>query len=219
MKRIIIFSIVALFPVSMLSAQDLITTNEGKDIEAKILEVNPDNIKFKKFNNLEGPTFTMLKSDILIVRYENGESDVFASNHQRLRKSNNILDPSNGVTERMTFREYKHFYDARDYVPDFNDPYNRGLAGLASAWLPGLGQVLDGEYLRGIGFFGATVGCFAIGCDLVGYGCVSEYDDNGYCGDSFFNVAGCFFMAAAMTFYVWNICDAVRISNPDSAYS
>ncbi|MBR1538639.1 MAG: hypothetical protein IJ636_03940 [Bacteroidales bacterium] len=58
-------------------AQDVITKKDGTDIQAKILEVNEDDIKYKRFDYLDGPVFTMLKSDILIIRYANGTNDVF----------------------------------------------------------------------------------------------------------------------------------------------
>ncbi|AWW00335.1 hypothetical protein [Arcticibacterium luteifluviistationis] len=60
-------------------SQDLLTTKDGIDIESKILEVLLHDVKYKKFNNLNGPTFTIPKSDILIIRYENGTKDIFVS--------------------------------------------------------------------------------------------------------------------------------------------
>jgi hypothetical protein len=58
-------------------AQDIITKKDGTDVQAKILEVTPQEIKFKKFDNPEGPIFTLLTSEILMVKYENGTRDVF----------------------------------------------------------------------------------------------------------------------------------------------
>ena len=58
-------------------AQDVITKKDGTDIQAKVLEVNENEVKYRRYDYLDGPIFTMLKSDILIVRYENGTNDVF----------------------------------------------------------------------------------------------------------------------------------------------
>ena len=78
-----LFAIGLLFGASAFSfAQDLITTKEGKDIQAKILEVNSTEVKYKKYNNLDGPIFTMKKSEILLVRYENGENEVFSNSNR-----------------------------------------------------------------------------------------------------------------------------------------
>ena len=58
-------------------SQDLITTKKGEDIQTKVLEINTTEVKYKKADNLEGPIYTILKSDILIIRYANGTKDVF----------------------------------------------------------------------------------------------------------------------------------------------
>lgn len=58
-------------------AQDIITKKDGTDIKAKVLEVNESEVKYRRYDYLDGPIFTMLKSEILIVRYENGTNDVF----------------------------------------------------------------------------------------------------------------------------------------------
>ena len=60
-----------------LNAQDVITKRNGDDIEAKVLEILDSEIKYKKFNFLDGPTYTEKKSEILIIRYENGSKDIF----------------------------------------------------------------------------------------------------------------------------------------------
>ena len=58
-------------------SQDLITTKKGEDIQTKVLEINTTEVKYKKADNLEGPIYTILKSDILIIRYANGTKDIF----------------------------------------------------------------------------------------------------------------------------------------------
>jgi len=58
-------------------SQDIITTKAGEDILAKISEVGHTEIKYRKFDNPDGPMFTLLRSDVLMTRYENGTKDVF----------------------------------------------------------------------------------------------------------------------------------------------
>jgi hypothetical protein len=60
-----------------LNAQDLITKKTGEDIKAKVLEVTTSEIKYKKFDNVNGPTFTISKTELLMIRYENGTKDMF----------------------------------------------------------------------------------------------------------------------------------------------
>lgn len=61
------------------SAQDILTKKTGDDLQVKILEVGQTEIRYKMFNNLEGPVFSILKGDVLMLRYENGTKDVFAT--------------------------------------------------------------------------------------------------------------------------------------------
>ena len=76
MKRTLLI-LVGLLIASASFAQDLITKLDGTDIKAKILEVNQTEIKYKKADYLDGPTFTMNKSEILLVRYANGTNEIF----------------------------------------------------------------------------------------------------------------------------------------------
>lgn len=48
-------------------------------------------------------------------------------------------------------------YDPRTYTPQSGDPYNPTLAGLESLLIPGLGQLLSGEPVRGGIFFGSWI--------------------------------------------------------------
>jgi hypothetical protein len=56
----------------------MITKKNNEDIKAKVLEVTTSEIKFKKFENLDGPTFSLSKADVIMIRYENGTKDLFS---------------------------------------------------------------------------------------------------------------------------------------------
>ena len=60
-----------------LSAQDIIVTKDSRKIEAKVTEVNIDVVKYKVFANQDGPTYTILKSDIATIIYQNGNVEAF----------------------------------------------------------------------------------------------------------------------------------------------
>jgi hypothetical protein len=49
----------------------------GDEIKAIVQEVGIDDVKYKKYENPSGPTYTLLKSDIFMIKYENGEKDIF----------------------------------------------------------------------------------------------------------------------------------------------
>jgi hypothetical protein len=77
MKKIIFSALATIFTLVNCFSQDIITKKTSEDIQAKIIEVTTTEIKYKKFDNQNGPTFTLLKSDVLMIRYENGSKDIF----------------------------------------------------------------------------------------------------------------------------------------------
>ncbi len=58
-------------------AQDIIIKQDGNEIQCKLIEIGTDVIKFKKWTNMNGPTFVEERGDIFMIKYENGEKDVF----------------------------------------------------------------------------------------------------------------------------------------------
>lgn len=162
MKKIICLLSAVLFCTVFVQAQDLITKKNGEDIKAKILEVNQTEVKYKKFDNLDGPVFTISKSEILIIRYENGTNDVFNTvpnnNYDGAYGTQGREDVLAQVVPGMRYRDYKSFYKASDYVRQPGDEYSPAVGGLCSWIVPGLGQVLCGEVGRGVGFFCGAVG-------------------------------------------------------------
>lgn len=58
-------------------SQDIITKTTGEDIQSKVLEITSSEVKYRKYDNLNGPIFTILKNEVLMVRYENGSKDIF----------------------------------------------------------------------------------------------------------------------------------------------
>ena len=80
MKNQIVLTMLSLAALNV-AAQDVVVKKDGSTIIAKVLEVNQDNIKYKKFSNQNGPTYTINLSDVMSVNYENGEKDTFDVTH------------------------------------------------------------------------------------------------------------------------------------------
>jgi hypothetical protein len=59
-------------------AQDIITLKSGIDIKAVIHEVGTNEVKYQRFDNLNGSIYTLRKSEIFRIVYENGTIDVFS---------------------------------------------------------------------------------------------------------------------------------------------
>ena len=76
-KRIYVSIGILSFIFFGLSAQDIIVTKDSRKIEAKVTEVNIDDVKYKVFTNQDGPTYTLLKRDIASILYQNGQVEIF----------------------------------------------------------------------------------------------------------------------------------------------
>jgi hypothetical protein len=51
----------------------------GDKINAKVLEVGTTEIKYKKSQNPEGPTYVNYKNDVALIEYKNGYKEVYTN--------------------------------------------------------------------------------------------------------------------------------------------
>ena len=60
-----IFSFALIFCITNISkAQDSLIMKSGEVIQAKVIEINTAEVKYKKFDNLTGPLYSILKSEL-----------------------------------------------------------------------------------------------------------------------------------------------------------
>ena len=79
MKKLLLFS-VAVFGFGIcVYAQDIITLKNGEELQTLVQEVGDVDVKYKKFDNPNGPNYSLKKSEIFMIRYANGSRDVFAT--------------------------------------------------------------------------------------------------------------------------------------------
>jgi hypothetical protein len=57
-------------------SQDVLVKQDGSKLEVKVLEITPENIKYKKWSNQEGPDYVINRSAVLVILYKNGETEV-----------------------------------------------------------------------------------------------------------------------------------------------
>lgn len=77
MKKIIFTLLTTIYTVSFCFSQDIITKRTGENISAKVLEVTTTEIKYKAFSNPNGPIFSVLKTDLSMIQYEDGTKNIF----------------------------------------------------------------------------------------------------------------------------------------------
>jgi hypothetical protein len=95
MKTLIITLIIGCF-ASLSYAQDVLIRRNGDEIATKVLEITLSEIKYKRFDNLEGPTISILKSNVFLIKYENGTQEVFQNNlpeNQEWQEQEEALTP------------------------------------------------------------------------------------------------------------------------------
>ncbi len=142
-NTVIIISCLLLFG-TIASAQDVITLRNGDEIQALVTEISTQNIKYKKYSNPDGPTYTIPVSEAFMIRFENGDKEVF---------SEQSTAPSVALETGLKYKDLKDMYNSKEYVRDYRDPHSLFWCGFGSFLFPGLGQICCGEWGRGLLFF------------------------------------------------------------------
>lgn len=60
------------------SAQDIITKTNTDEIEAKVLKVGNKEIEYKRWDNLDGPIYTISTRNVSQIEYRNGTKDTLS---------------------------------------------------------------------------------------------------------------------------------------------
>jgi hypothetical protein len=86
-KMLFVYGFIAL--ALELNAQDVIIKTNTEEIQCKIMEIEDTRIKYKNFSNLDGPVYSMNKVDIFMIKYENGQKEVF----EKTASKESVQDP------------------------------------------------------------------------------------------------------------------------------
>ena len=76
MTKKLLLSILLAGAIFTLHAQDVIIKENGEEIKAKVTEVGSSEIKYKKFGNESGPTYTISKSELFLIKYADGSKEI-----------------------------------------------------------------------------------------------------------------------------------------------
>lgn len=159
------------------SAQDVIVMKDGSTIVSKVLEITSSEVKYKKFTNLEGPTYAVLKSDIQVINYANGEKETFGTEQDA--REGNALDQEvqadkNGVNNQFQNVSYEQLAGMRAPVYNIKD-VNKKIKRLRLAGWIGGGIMMAGGIAGTLAFIGdddLLDGLIIIGVPLVGAGAI-----------------------------------------------
>lgn len=91
MKKLLLLTF--LFFSLNIFAQDKIYLSDNSVIESKISEIGINEIKYKKFNNLDGPIYVIEKSKVVMVVFENGTHEVITATKMNVESEDvSIID-------------------------------------------------------------------------------------------------------------------------------
>lgn len=62
-----------------LMAQDIVLLKTGDEIKTRVIEVTDNLVKYKRYDNLSGPTYSYEKTEVFSIKYENGEKKVMTT--------------------------------------------------------------------------------------------------------------------------------------------
>lgn len=89
MKKFIFVMLVSfILPTMYVKAQDVIVKTDKSTILSKVEEVAAESIRYRRWDNLEGPIYVLNISDIISINYSNGIVEVFNDNESSNIKNN-----------------------------------------------------------------------------------------------------------------------------------
>lgn len=206
MKKIVTVLAILFFAGISAVAQDVITKRNGEDILAIVSEIGENTVKYRRFDNPNGPVYTISAADILMIRYQNGTKDIFEgyqSAPSPMYPTPNYTEIPADIMPGMKYKDLKKIYDTRQYREMDDDPHSPFWCGFGSFLIPGLGQVCCDEWGRGLLFFAGSV-LFS------GMSQSASRAGNGS--------ATATWSAANFALYVWSIVDARKVAKTINMY-
>jgi len=110
-RQIVLASIILAY-VQTLFSQDIVYLNNGTEIKAKIIEITSETVKYKRFEQLDGPIRNILLPEVLMIIYEDGTHEVFQKEE---KNTNQTLRQD----ELLPFREPAGAFLAQTNNQDF----------------------------------------------------------------------------------------------------
>lgn len=149
--KIYLFFLVFMSSIMMM-AQDVIVLKTGDLIKSQIIEIGEDNVKYKKWENIDGPTYTLSIMKILSINYQNGTKDDFSGyEKQKTDVAQSIDESSKNISQSI-------------YMSGNN--ISRGIDN--SVFLSQQRMISRGRALRTVGWI-ACIGCAASGIAVGGF--------------------------------------------------
>lgn len=161
MKNIALFIFIASISYQ-LAAQDTIIKTSKDTIIAKIMEISPKEIKYKRFDNADGPTYIELKSNIVKIKYANGVTETFAETKTEETTKVSSNDYYNGTPLNNDIEAWGSRYRYQNKYMSEREMQEMLLNTKDKKIMKMVGQAKDAKNLQFIGFAGIPLGITSI---------------------------------------------------------
>ena len=237
-KQIIFMMAFIIGSLNLAKAQDTIVFKNQESKIVKITQIKSEELTCKDFANLEGPDYIYELSKITAIHFKNGivqdynipDNDVEYVNDVPVKKYEEPTTLQSDTASVLPKKLYKYeerseYYKNVPYQHEYGDLYNPALAGVASYFIPGLGQMISGETGRGLAFFGGTVGAYLV--TMIGFTALASetyYYENYYYHNNNNNKTLYTAMAvggliSTIGLEIWSIVDAVHVAKVNNLYN
>lgn len=153
------------------NAQDVIVKNDGSTITSKVMEITGTEIKYKKYSNLKGPTYTINKTDVNYINYENGERENFGKTSNVTPNREETYNTQNNFALQQT--NNSQMSDAELLKSIGNDSLNKKAKRYKKiGWIGGATFVAAGVVLNLLSEYPFCVDDCTIGYASIGAGAV-----------------------------------------------
>jgi hypothetical protein len=109
MKKSLLLAYILFTGINFVFSQDYITKSNGDELKVKILEVTVTEVKYKRFEQTDGPIYTILKSEIFMIKYQDGTKDVFSE----FDKKKNFISIEDEMADKGK-KDARTFYKAKN---------------------------------------------------------------------------------------------------------
>ncbi|MBA3899088.1 MAG: hypothetical protein H0X62_02590 [Bacteroidetes bacterium] len=86
MKKLILSVVFVAFSAISGFSQDVIIKNDGDEIKALVKEITTTEVKYKRYDNPDGPLIYISKKDVFMIKYENGTVEKIGAGSKQARE-------------------------------------------------------------------------------------------------------------------------------------
>lgn len=151
MKKLLYTFVLILFSTIAVLAEDVIYFNNGNQQRGTVLEINSVEVKYKKADNPNGPTYVVNRSEVQMIEYSNGYKDIITDNSQNSNQNTQANNNNNYNNNNNNGRNQDTYIN--NYYSNPRPPVQVYVAPPAPVWGWGWGGYSRPYYYGGGGYY------------------------------------------------------------------